>query len=296
MKRKSFRYYGISLLLAAALFVFTSQALAINLPYLDKSKIRISVVPGQKKYGTITVENPTPEERSMRLYLEDWRYTGSGDGSKEFLPAGTLPQSCASWISFSPAEITIPAFGRQQISYAVSAPADVAGGYYAVLFFETTLGKLSPTQSGTTGGMSLNIRIASLFYVEAEGTIKRTANLDNLVLEKNKTSSGLDIQADFLNTGNVDITASGTFHIMDDEGVIYARGELNNIYTFPQEKVKLIGSWKEKIPAGKYDLVLTLDLGKALEESGMNKGQSLIKEAKIDLAANGEVLSVGKLK
>jgi len=286
------------------IFIFTSFFIlgllsftwAIELPYIDKSKIRLSIAPGQTEYADIVVENPTPEPRHLRLYLEDWRYAAAGEGTKEFAPANTMPLSCASWINFSPADFTIPAFGRQKVNYAVKVPADATGGHYAALFFEGRLGEPEAVEEGVTAGINLAVRIASLFYVEAKGAVKRTAVLEDLKLKRDKTSGLLSVEANIRNTGNVDITASGSFHIMDSKGLIFARGEFNKAYTFPGDSAKLRATWKEPIPQGKYILVLTIDIGKALEEAGMGRGPITVKEAQIEIGSDGEVISVGSLK
>lgn len=277
-------------------FSLVALVWAADFPFINKSKIRLSISPGQTGYGEIIMENPTERERTMRLYLEDWYYLPAADGSKEFVPAGTLSRSCAPWITFSPAEFTLLPFSRQKISYSIKVPEDALGGYYAALFFETLLGKLERPREGMSAGVSLNVRIASLFYVEARGKVNRKAAIKNLKLEKGSSPDQLLIQLDFVNTGNVDITAGGTFHIMDEQGMVYARGEFNDVYAFPADKAKLTASWQEPIPEGKYDLVITLNLGKALEEVDFGRGPVITQECEIEIGKDTEVLKVGQLR
>lgn len=275
---------------------FLSPANAVDLPDINKSKIRLSIAPGKAEYGDIIVENQSSEPRSMRVYLSDWDYLPAADGTKEFLPIGSTPLSSAAWISFSPAEFTLPPFSKQKIDYSVKVPANASGGYYAALFFESIFGKAQPAKEGMQVGMNLVIRIATLFYIDVEGTVKRAALIDNLSFKKDVQNSRYSIGLDFRNTGNVDISAGGTFHIMDDKGMVIARGEFNNIYTFPAANAKLVATLKEGLPEGKYDLVFTLNLGKALEEANIGRGPIITKEAEISIGKNGEILSIGQLK
>lgn len=280
---------------ALFLFLANTPCWAVNMPFLSQSKVRLSIAPGKTKYGEIIVENPYPQPRFIRLYLEDWYYLPAGDGTKAFVAANTTPLSCASWITFSPAEITVPAYGRQRIGYSMKVPQEAKGSHYAVLFFETSLGEAEPTQEGVGAGINVSFRIATLFYIETEGMVDRTGKIDNLVLKTDKDKILL-IQADFHNTGNVDITAGGSYHIMDKDGLIYARGEFNDIYTFPNDGAKFTATWKEPIPKGDYALVLTINIGRVLEEAEMGRGPIITKEAEIELGANGEVVRVGELK
>lgn len=287
----------ISLLSIFLVCLFINSAWAIELPYINKSKIRLSIARGQAKYGEIIVENSTPEIRRMTLYLEDWQYLPAADGSKEFLPANTTPLSCAPWISFSPSEVSLPPFSKQKISYAVKVPNDAKdGGHYATLFFENNFGKFETSQQEMRATMGIVVRIATLFYVEVEGTVKRTARVDSLAVKEGSDPKTSLIQLDFYNTGNVDITCGGTFHIMNKEGLVVSRGEFNNVYTFPDKSAKLSATYKDSLPKGIYDLVLTLDLGKALEEDNFGRGPVITKETEIEVGEAGRISKLGELR
>jgi len=294
--RKTICKRSIIILFLLFLSGVLAPAGAVDLPDINKSKIRLSIAPGKAEYGEIIVENQSPEPRSMRVYLSDWDYLPPADGTKEFLPISSTPLSSTAWISFSPAEFTLPPFSKQKIDYSVKVPIGASGGYYAALFFESIFAKTQAPKQGMQVGMNLVIRIATLFYVDVEGTVKRTASIDNLLFKKDAKSAQYSISLDFHNTGNVDISAGGTFHIMDDLGVVIARGQFNDIYTFPASGAKLAATLKESLPEGKYDLVLTLDLGKALEEANMGRGPIITKEAGISIGANGKILNIGQLK
>lgn len=295
--KKQIRIYGaIIIFLSFFLVIFSNYAYAVDLPRLSQAKVRLSIAPGESASGEITVDNPTSEIMSIRLYLEDWYYTKGGDGSKEFAPANTTSHSCASWIIFSPQEIELAPYGQKKISYTVKVPLEAKGGYYATLFFETIVGKLTGAEAERGVDINLVFRLAALFYIEAEGTITRTGVFENLALEKDADSGNLAIKMDFRNTGNTDITVGGLFNIMDKKGFVYARGEFNNAYTFKGEMAKLSASLKKPLSPGKYDLILTLDIGKALEEANMGRIAPVTREAEIEIGADGEVLRVGKVR
>lgn len=272
--------------------IFNNFSYALDLPRLSQSKIRLSIPAGQSQYGELTVNNPGTETMFLRFYLEDWRYTKGGDGSKEFVSAGTTSNSCASWINFSPSELTIPPLAQKKLNYTVKVPKDASGGHYAVLFAEVTSG--SAKNEGV--GVDLTFRIATLFYVEPKETIIRSAVLGDLNVKKVNASRIYAISANFKNTGNTDITASSTYHIMNNKGVVTARGAFNDVYTFSAESAKIDSTCKESLAQGAYDLVITMDLGKALKEANMGRGQIITKEADLVIGEDGEVLSVSKLR
>jgi len=285
----------IWLCLAGSFFVSTAQA--DKLPFMNQSKIRVMVSPGERAFGEITLDNPTAENKIMRLYLEDWYYLPGGSGAKEFLPANSIPTSACAWITFSPADVIVPAFGKQRINYSVNAPGDASGARFATLFFETLIGKGTLSGSGRSAGLDVNVRVATLFYVEVKDTIQRTAKISNLNIQPSKEVKGsLDITLDFENTGNTDITTSGNFSLMNNEGLVSARGVFNSVYTFPGGKGSLLGTWKDKIPAGDYDLVIIVDLGKALTDAGVGRGPMITKEASVTIGENNQIVQIGQLQ
>jgi hypothetical protein len=288
------------IILLVCLFLLTSAGLsrAVELPRIDKNKIRLILAPGKAEYGEISVENSTSEQRNIRVYLSDWNYLSASDGTKEFLPVNTDPLSCAPWISFSPAEFTLGPFSKQKINYSVKAPQDASGGHYAALFFESVFSQAEDAkQEEMRVGINLAIRVATLFYVDADGTVKRTAAIDNLSFERNSSGeAAYKIGLDFVNNGNTDITTSATFHLMDGQGMVVARGAFNDTYTFPNASTKLSAVIKDALPEGKYTAVFTIDLGKALEEAGVGRGPVITCEAEVSIGRDGNVLSVGRLK
>jgi len=240
---------------------------------LQRPKVRLSIPSGSTESGSITVANPSDKNVNVKAYLEDWIYTATQDGIKDFAPPGTTPLSCAKWISFYPAEFTLPPFGSREIFFVVKVPKAVDGGHYAVLFFETVVGS---TVDATGVNILIKGRIGSLFYIEAGGVQKEATITDISIAKAGKETA---IEAVLNNIGNVDITANGSFNIIDSKGMVFARGKFNEVYTFPGDKATIASAWSAKIPAGEYDLIITLDLG----------NKPLIYEAKINVNAAGEV-------
>lgn len=275
--------------------IIINQVQAIDMPHIDKSKIRLYMKPGQAQSGEIIVENTTNEAMSMRVYPQDWYYS-SGDGSKEFVPVNATTHSCASWINFSPAEFILAASSRQKIRYSIKAPLAASGGYYAVLFSENMVGKAPGLTLKQTVGVNLAVRFATLFYIEIEGTTQRKGELDNLKLRKAGLYAPLLINAIFKNAGNVDIIASGVFAIIDKVGKVHGRGKFDDLYTLAGDSAKLKGIWRKSLSTGSYTLVITMDLGKAGHKSDFEKGPFLIKEIDLEIAQDGSLSNFKETK
>jgi len=235
---------------------------------IDKPKVRLRIAPGDSKSGQITIENTTEESLNIKCYLEDWFYTPGGDGGKDFKPPSTTALSCASWINFSPAEFLLIPYGRQVVNYRVTVPSDAKGGHYAVLFFETAIGEGQDEQ-----GLSVLIlgRLGSLFYVDAEGTVSKKAELADITVKEE--TKGFQVEATLKNTGNVNIVSSGSFNLIDRNGQVFARGQFNDTYSLPGDEAYLESAWKKDIAPGVYDLIITLDI----------EGKTIVEEQQVTL-------------
>jgi hypothetical protein len=257
----------------------------------DKSKIRVVIAPGQASVGTINVENPGIEPKTVRVYLNDWVYLPPFDGSKDFRPATTTKSSACDWITLSPAELPLAPGGRGKINYTIKVPNGVEGAHYAALFLENT------ANANVTEGVGVNlaIRVAVLFFVEVESTAKRDISIAEISV-KRSTKKAIDITLPVKNNGNVDLTIGGTFDIMGADGMVAGRGEFSNIYTLPGDSGTMRGSWSLPVTPGMYSLVLTLDMGKALEETGMGRGPVVVKEASLRIGPDNSVIEVGELR
>lgn len=279
----------------ASLFIPAAQA--GKLPFMNQSKIRVIVAPGERAFGEMTLENPTDKAKNIRLYLEDWYYLPGGSGAKEFLPVNSTALSACPWITFSPAEVIVPPFGNQKINYVISAPKDASGVRFASLFFEILLTESSLSDLGRSAGLDISVRVATLFYVEVKGAADRKANISNLKIMPLRNADGsLEITLDFENIGNTDITTSANFSLMNKDGIVNARGAFNDLYSFPGGKGVFLGVWKEKITPGEYDLVITVDLGKALMDAGVGRGPVITKEASVTIGENNQIVQIGQLQ
>lgn len=276
-KQKALSYIFIIALVFAVCVPFSWAGLRI-----DKPKIRITAAAGSYDSGEIKVDNTGKEPLAVKVYLEDWTYERQ-DGGKVFAPKGTQALSSSTWITFYPADFKVPADGTQIVRYTVSVPEGVKGGHFSVMFFETAGDDIEQqTGEGVNVRVKVLNRLGALFYVEPQGTIQKTAELKNLAVDQKLND--FIVTADLINTGNTDITASGTFNVIDKEGFVYCRGEIDEMYTLPKDKAVLRSVVSSTtLKPGAYDLLVTLDF---------QNGGSFVQEAGFTVSADGVVSSL----
>jgi hypothetical protein len=288
---------GFILSCVLALLFTTAAGTGAAILQIDPPKIFLSIPAGETGSGKITLRNPSEQELKVKIYAQDWQYNDAHDGTKIFSAAGTLPLSCASWITVSQSDLSVPVDGQQDIYYTVKMPKDVSGGHYAVLFFESEMSK--PTLAKTVS-LGLTVRLGAIFYVESAGMTLRTAEVNKLSLQKPAINKPLEIGLEITNTGNTDFLAKGTFHFINKKGLVFARSSFNQVYAFPAETAKLSGTWKQKLPKGTYDVIFTIDIGKVMQE-GMPEAEwnadfVITKETEVEIGSSGEVVKVGELR
>lgn len=254
--------------LFAALCASTSASAATI--RIDEARVRIEMKAGETKTGQIHITNPTDSVVAVKIYTEDWEYLDTGNGDKDFFPAGTLPNSASPWITYNPSTLTIEPFGKSTVDYTVQTPAVIGEGTrYSILFFETALGegKNEEGASVTVAG-----RIGSLFYIDLAGTIRREGKIEQLKFYPGKGNRPAMINTVFKNTGNTAVSLEGEFVLMDSEGAVKARGKMSPIYSREGATVSQETEWAGRLAPGTYDGVFTFDLG---------GGELLVEEQKI---------------
>ncbi len=191
------------------ILLFLAAYLAINQAVyafsIDPARIELSISPGRQKGAMVTVDNSQSEEPlHIKVYVRDIMYLPSGD--YDFPQAASTSWSCADWIKMVPEEIDILPKRKGSVRISVAVPADAKGGYYAVVFFES-----SP--SYTAEGLGINFRIGALVDITVANTESKKAELTNISFIEPK-----NIEVDIFNQGNVLLRPRGKIKILDGQG------------------------------------------------------------------------------
>jgi hypothetical protein len=248
------------------ILVFCSDAFCFNIR-TDTRKVELQIKSGQTYSGTITIDNPSESDIAVRVYLEDFSYVAPFDGAKQFFPPATTPRSAAAWITFTPQEFTLGAFAKKSVNYVVTVPQGVSGGYYAVLFFETSLGTIPDQQSGSN--ILVKGRLGSLFMLQTEDSIRKAEVGDF-------STDALTINGTLSNKGNTALACKGNFYVMNSAGEVFDRGVIKDMFLSAGDNAVFSMALGQDLAAGAYTMVVSFDLeqGKALvAEIDFSKGE-----------------------
>jgi hypothetical protein len=233
---------------------------------IENAKVVLAVSGGERVDDAVTIHNPSKEDVNVRVYWEDFEYIAPYDGSKRFLPAGTMAGSASQWVSFTPQEFKIPAFGKQKIDFTVTVPEGMRGGHYGVLFFEKVdNGVLTST------GVKVVFRTGALFFIEAKDKTKK-ADFQDI-----RGVDGKKIAANFVNQGDVVLIPRTTYYIMDADAYIVDRGDVPALYVPVGTSAPVEVALPANLKAGTYTFVINADLEEgdvAVNEIGFVKDSS----------------------
>ncbi len=235
---------------------------------MDRPLLEETVPRGGTAHGTIELENQEEQPTSLEVYLQDWEYLEGGSGDKLFSAPGSSPWSASGWISFYPQKLELSARGKGVVEYTIRVPADAnAGGHYAVLFFESKLGRGPDDAQGVS--VQYTGRLGSLIEVQVAGTVERTGEIAAVTVGAFTADAPLTLGYTFRNTGNIAIRPKASFNIIDQTGRYFGRGEFAPLYTFPGRSGSVTTEWNGTLPPGSYTVVVTADLG---------EGQAVVAE------------------
>jgi hypothetical protein len=235
---------------------------------LEESKVLRSLKSGETLIGKLKLNNTSDREILVKAYWQDFVYTPPFDGTKKFLPGGTTPYSCSSWVNFFPQNFSLKPYEKKEISYTVKFPQEARGGYYGVLFFEDSVG-----QKNAATGINVVARLGCLFFLETAGSVKEAKVV-------NVAASGNKISGEIQNKSQIILIPRGIFYMINSEGAVFDRGEVETLYLPPDLGTPFSIVVSDKVPQGTYTIVLTFDLG---------DGESLVEEIDFTKKQNSSI-------
>lgn len=246
---------AIGFLLAILLWPAVGQAQSIA---LAPGQVRQEFKPGVPFQIELASANQSDEPVEMNVQITDLWYNEKNE--KVFSTPGTSPRSAANWIQFVPEHFEIPPHGTQKMRAVVTPPADAQGGYYAVLFVQSTPKMtFDKTKDGKT--VFTNVRVGCLVMLAAEKTEQYKIAVSNVNLTPPAANQSLDVSFDVLNAGNVHIFPVARVAIMDSSRKLVAKAESEAKRLLPGQKDSMRVGWTGSLPAGDYTAILTVAYG-----------------------------------
>ena len=250
--------FSLTLACIAALAASAVPAAAQTLG-LAPAEIRETFKPGEPVRFQLTVSNDGPAPVRLRASVTDLWYTETNE--KIFGTPGSHPRSAANWIEFVPRDLLIASNSSGVINVMVTPPAAASGGYYAVLFVESTP-QLEQSATSTSRAVYTNMRLGALVLLNAAGTETVAISVDAPRLTPPSSTDGLHLEIGVTNTGNTHTFPVARLALVDRATRrLIARAQADPKRLLPGQRDTIALDWSGSLPPGDYLGILTLVYG-----------------------------------
>ena len=179
-----------------------------------------SVEPGKSYEDTIQVTNPDKAAQEVKVYQTDYFF--SADGAVSYGNPGGLTRSNALWITFSPAQVTVPAGESVAIHFTIQVPSDqtLKGTYWSMIMVEPVLpgsaesGSFDPSK--VTMGVKEKVRYAIQIVTSLGATGTGSLKFTRISLQADNGKKYLIVDAE--NTGERWLRATLWTELYDAKG------------------------------------------------------------------------------
>jgi hypothetical protein len=205
------------------------------------------LAPSKSTEGKMAIRNETDEPVSFNVTVQDFIVSDTR-GTPTILAPDTLSNkySAASWIGVSPTRFTVPAHGRQELSYYIQVPSTARpGGHYAAVVYSPATDK----GVGSTGA-TVNSQIGTLFSVTIDGPITEKALVSKFSVPFFQEYGPIDVQTQVKNLGDEHIHPLGQITVNSWFGKDVQPLHENNV--FPEAARDYVNVFGQKWMFGRY--------------------------------------------
>jgi hypothetical protein len=203
---------------------------------------------GQSTKQRLVLVNNTSREFAFDLVAED---VVVRDGKRDFVPAGEIPGSIAATAVFSQRHVVVQPGATVSVDVTVTLPPEAQHRGVVAIFRGTT-----KIMNGT---VPMTASIGTLLTFATSESVSLDAS--PLEVASQTSTKNLSIKQACRNNGSEPFVALGTAAILDKDGALVGRIPLEPRRLFPAEATTIAGEYAGELPAGRYRVMLTFDLG-----------------------------------
>lgn len=216
-----------------------------------------TVAAGQAESKKVLVSNPSKTTRlDLAVSLNDWSYDSYGNNVIH--DAGSLPNSCANWISIAPQSFFSLAPGESHemelIVTPPNNPSDSIPVHTAMLYIT----QINPEDAVNEHGTNIKVSVRTGIKIYQRYTGARLPELDIVNFSNDKTNT---LFFEFNNTGNVWADGTLTCELINQESGKKTILPDTVFYTVPQDKRKVNIPLPADLQKGKYIATAILNYG-----------------------------------
>jgi hypothetical protein len=257
-RMRQLRNRWLLVVLPAVIVAASSLTAAAQGFSLAPGSVDLIFTPGEPVAFDLDFSNGSPNPISMRATVTDWGFDEKGQ--KIFPPAGTLPRSAATWVELVPQEFVTGAGAGGKIRIVITPPPKASGGYYCVVFAESTPA-LSKEASSKESAVYTNFRLGTLVMLTADKTQQFNLIVAPPKLTLPTASKPLTVDLALDNKSNTHVFPRAEMAVLGVDRKLIAHVASNPTRLLPEQKGSLSLTWSGEIPPGNYTALITVIYG-----------------------------------
>lgn len=235
---------------------------------VNNSKLYFRQFPSETFQEDIVIENPSDKPIELQVLMADW--TRDSLGTKQYVPAGTLPQSCADWLQIQPQVALIQAKSSLKVSVSLTAPASIKpedGEKNTMIFLRQT----DPLTAQQTDEQGVKTNIEILYQVGVHVYyIHPSLQQKAISIEKFWYDDNENLILGLKNTGEVDLNTNIALEFTHQEtGEEIKLLDQDIQVAFMPNDFRYVSIPVPENLSGRYSVLAIIDLG---EDSDLEVG------------------------
>jgi hypothetical protein len=243
MRNKTAFPVALLFLAAATLHATTDGTLSVT-----PAVVTLRGSKGQSTKQRIVLVNNTSRDFAFEMVAQDVVVRG---GKRMFVNAGEIAGSIAATAVFSQKTVIAHPGQTVGVDVTVTLPAEAQHRGVVAIFKGTT-----KVMNGT---VPMYASIGTLLTFSTGDTISLEAA--PLEVTSQTATQNLSITQHCTNNGSEPFVARATAAIVDASGAMVGRIPIDPRRLFPSEKTTISGEYAGELPAGRYRVLLTFDIG-----------------------------------
>jgi hypothetical protein len=241
----------LGLLLVTLSVASEAQSIGIS-PAIINEKF----TPGQTLTFPVSVANTGSAPLYLKTLSSDLWFEPETN-ERTLLPAGTHERSAANWVSFVPQELTVPPKSSSVVNVVVTPRGSAAGGYYAVLFFESRP-ELAEEATEKKAAVYANFRVGALLLLTARGTEQYHVNISEFKVTPPDRTHNLSAEFRVDNQSNTHIMPQVKLAVVDSGKHLVGKADGDLVRFMPGQKNTFRISYPGTLNPGDYTAIVTI--------------------------------------
>ena len=212
---------------------------------LSPALTELSINPGETASRTLEVNNNGDLDFNITLSVAPYSVENIVyDPNFTLLPGAT---EVTSWVDLPSGATEVSSRGIYKAAYSITVPAGTApGGYYAVIFAETT-----PSGDEDAGGVVARNRVGNILYITVKGTIETGGSVTDVPLNGFLMQDSVPLGVLVQNTGGTHFASTIKLNVDNIFGGRVFTSDLER-FILPQTERRVSVDWAPTSPVGIY--------------------------------------------